>query len=318
MLSRVADSFYWMSRYLERAEHSARVLDVHLSLALDDPTDKAGQSLLASIGSPPAGVVPPMVTAQPSPASAGRIDPRHRAAVAGCVVGARENARQIREQISSEMWEQLNRMYLLVRDADRGDPTIEPGSFLRAVIEGSHLFHGVTETTLSHGEGWHYIELGRYIERATTTASMLEVYFAESPAITGEQAVARYADSLGLLRGCAAFQAYCRHYTADLRPERVAEFLLLNAEFPRSVRFAVDRLEDSLRSIARLLGRQPTGRPERYAGQLRAALNYGQIDEILAESLTRYVQTIAKRCDQVHNALYQTYIAYPIETAIAR
>jgi uncharacterized alpha-E superfamily protein len=308
-----------MSRYLERAEHSARVLDVHLSLTLDDPTDKVGRTLLAAVAASPPGVRVQTSAGTPLSPGDGRVDPGHRASVANCVVEARENARQIREQISSEMWEQLNRMYLLVREAEHAGQTIEPGPFMRAVIEGSHLFHGVTESTLSHGEGWHYMELGRYIERATTTASMLEAYFSEPTTQTADEAaIARYADSLGLLRACAAFQAYCRHYTADLRPERLAEFLLLNAEFPRSVRFAVDRLEDSLRSIARLLGRQPSGRPERYAGQLRAALNYGQIDEIMAESLIRYVQTIAKRCDQVHIALYQTYISYPIETAIAR
>ncbi len=313
MLSRVADSFYWLSRSLERAEHSARVINVHLSLTLDDPTDKVGQSLLAAIGHP---------VTDPDAADAlplGQVDPRHRTAVANYVVIARENARQIREQISSEMWEQLNRMYLVVREAEQPESQMDPGEFLRAVIDGAHLFHGVTEATLSRGEGWQYLQLGRYIERATATASLLEAYFGDSAvASAAEGKVGTYENSLGLLRACAAFEPYCRHYTADLRPERLAEFLLLSAEFPRSIRFAVDRLEESLRAIARMLGRQMAGKPERYAGQLRAALNYGQIDEIMADSLIRYVQSIRKQCDQVHTAVYQTYVTYPIEIALTR
>jgi uncharacterized alpha-E superfamily protein len=316
MLSRVADSFYWMRRYLERAEHSARVIDVHLSLTLDDPTDTVGRTLLSAVAAPPAGLSAEVVPV-PTEATA-RVDPRHRAAVVGCVAAARENARQIREQISAEMWEHINRMYLAVRDADDREGA-DAGAFMRSVIEGTHLFHGVTEATLSHGEGWHYMQLGRYIERATTTASMLEEYFSERGSPTPDaDDVGHYVEWVGLLRACAAFEAYTRTHTADIRPDRLVEFLLLNAECPRSVRFAADRLEDSLRSIARVLGRQATGRPERFAGRLRAALNFGTIDEIIADDLVRYVESIRRQCDQIHAALIQTYISYPIEVAIAR
>lgn len=303
MLSRVADAFYWMSRYLERAEHSARVVDVYLGLTLDSDSDEAGQALLASIG----------VTA-----AVGRLDPRCRDTVARSIVAARENARQIREQISSEMWEQLNRLYLLVREAEREQIWAdEPGAVVRAVVEGAHLFHGITDATLSHDEGWHYIQIGRFIERAATTAAMLEARFSDTSPDRRRDIMVDYAEWVALLRACAAFEAYCRYYTANLRPERIAEFLLLNAEFPRSVRFVVDRVEDSLRAIARTLGRPSNGRPERFAGRLRAALNYGQIDEIMADNPLRYLESIRKQCDQVHAALYQTYIAYSIETAIA-
>jgi uncharacterized alpha-E superfamily protein len=190
---------------------------------------------------------------------------------------------------------------------------------MRSVIEGTHLFHGVTEATLTHGEGWHYMQLGRYIERATTTASMLEEYFPE-PADDRVRAanIGEYAEWVGLLRACAAFEPYCRTYTADVTPERLIEFLLLNAECPRSVRFAADRIEDSLRAMARMHGREANGRPERFAGRLRAALNFGTIDEIMEGHLVRYVASVRKQCDQIHMALFQTYISYPIETALAR
>jgi uncharacterized alpha-E superfamily protein len=302
-----------MSRYIERAEHSARVIDVYLSLTLDDPTDTVGRALLSSIG---ATTGTPAADARPQ--LSGRVDAAHLAAVGDSVVRARENARQIREQISSAMWEQLNTLYLTVGAAGNAH-VLDPGAFMRATVDKSHLFLGVTEATLSHGEGWHYMQLGRYIERTMTTASMLRRYF-ENRAID-EADPSRTATDLagvGLLRACAALEAYCRHYTADIRPERLAEFLLLNPEFPRSARFAADRMEDSLRAIARGLGRQNNGRPERFAGRLRAALNYGTIDEIIEDSVVQYLEQLRKQCAQIHTALNQAYISYPIETAIAR
>ena len=145
---------------------------------------------------------------------------------------------------------------------------------------------------------------------------MLEAYFAEPEDAPREDMIAnRSAEGVGLLRACAAFEAYCRCYTADIQPERLAEFLLLNAEFPRSVRFAADRLEESLRAVARALGRQAT-RPERFAGRLRAALNFGTIDEIIDESLVGSLESIGRQCSQIHHAVYQTYITYPIEAAV--
>lgn len=315
MLSRVADSFYWMSRYLERAEHAARVIDVHLSLTLDDPTNMVGRSLLEAIGAAPPE---PVAGSTEAPGATGRIDPAHREAVTKSVFASRENARQIREQISSEMWEQLNRMYLSIRESQHNDQA-EPAAVMRSVVEGALLFQGVTESTLSHGEAWQYMQLGRYIERATSTAALLEAYFADSEDSEGNVLQTRpYVDWVGLLRACAAFEPYCRFYTADLRPERIAEFLLLNLEFPRSVRFASERIEDALRAIARSLGRPATQRPDRFAGRLRSALDFTQIDEIIADDLVQYVQNIGKQCEQVHGAMYQTYIAYPIETAIAK
>lgn len=311
MLSRVADAFFWMSRYLERAEHSARVLEVHRSLILDDPTARVGESLLVALGSPRSD------DEDEEPPGPVQLDRWRQAAVRGSIVAARENARQIREQITAEMWQQLNTMYLGVRDSEH-DELAEPGVFLRSVVEGAHLFHGVTDATLSHGSGWHCMELGRYVERATVTASLLEGCFEDGLVDADGAPLQRYVEWAGLLRACAAYESYCRFYTADIRPERLAEFLLLNAESPRSVRFAADRLEESLRALSRGLGRQATGRPERLAGRLRATLSFGTIDEIIADNLVRSVASIRKQCDQIHAALYQTYITYPIESAIAR
>ena len=229
--------------------------------------------------------------------------------IAACVAAARENARQVREQISSEMWEQLNRLYLHVRQKAEA----EPAAFYIELKEAVHLFQGVTDSTMIHGEGWHYIQIGRSIERAAATATMLEVHFDERGGDGGRRHRRLYRGRL--LRSCSAFEAYCQRYTADVRPERVAEFLLLSADFPRSVRFAVDTVEASLRAIARGLGRSSSSSVDRLAGRLRVA-DYSQIDEILADSLQSYVRGIRKHCDLVHTALYQTYISYLTETAL--
>ena len=296
-----------MSRYLERAEHTARIGHVCRSVRLERSSNTVRRLMLA-VGAPPTGYGPALPEFDETSS-----DERLTLTIAACVAAARENARQGREQISSEMWEQLNRLYLQVKQ----QKAVSPASFYIQVKEAAHLFQGVTDSTMIHAEGWHYIQIGRSIERAAATATMLEMHFGASEDAEKDPDIGAYISWTSLLRSCSAFEAYCQRYTADVRPERVAEFLLLSADFPRSVRFAIDTVEASLRAIARGLGRSSTSPVDRLAGRLRASLDYSQIDEIMADSLQSYVQGIRKQCDQVHTALYQTYISYLTETAIA-
>ncbi len=308
MLSRVADCAYWMSRYLERAEHTARIGDVCLGLTLDRSSSDTVRRLMGAVGLPPTGYG--VAITSPSEALP---DVRLQQTIEACVAAARENARQVREQVSSEMWEQLNRLYLHVRR----NRSARGSAFYAHVKESAHLFQGITDSTMIHAEGWHYIQIGRSIERAAATATMLEALFDEKEIAAGGGGIGTYVSWTALLRSCSGFEAYCQRYTADVRPERVAEFLLLNAEFPRSVRFTVDTVEASLRAVARSLGRNAPGRVDRLAGRLRASLDYSQIDEIMANSLQSYVQGLRRQCEQVHTAMYQTYISYKTESAIA-
>lgn len=294
LLSRAADGLYWITRYLERAEHTARLLDVRLDLGLErsasfDPHVEA------------------IVFDQLNPDS-----------VIACVTSARENARQVREEISSEMWEQVNALFLRVKQL-RFDPTwtLRPHALARLVIEGVHLFQGITDATMGHGEGWQYLQIGRFLERAGSTAALLHRHVRHGDVSPHEAPdEVEYVEWVGLLRSCAALEAYCRHYTAELRPERITEFLLLDAEFPRSVRFAAARVESALRSVSQLTGRGTAGRAERLAGRLHASLGYGQVDEILSEHPQAYLDGIGRLCAQIHTALYQTYVMYPIEAAL--
>jgi uncharacterized alpha-E superfamily protein len=318
MLSRVADNLYWMSRYLERAEHTARLLDLNLSL-LDQSQDEANERWQWMLNSLRVAIP------ETSPCDVYCITEhltfnlRQQDSLVACITAARENARQVREQISEEMWERLNRLYLRAREARMDEIYAQPHEFYRPIKEGSHLFQGITDSTMNHGEGWHFIQLGRYIERAGATATLLDVHLRallNAPEPT-DQNRTDYISWVSLLKSCTAFEAYCQAYTADLKPERIAEFLLLNAESPRSVRFAADRVEAALQAIAKIAGKGRAGRAERLAGKLRATLGFAQMDEIIADNLHAYLDNIQRQCAQIHTAVLQQYIAYPVEVALA-
>jgi len=315
MLSRVADSLYWMSRYLERAEHTGRLVDVHLNLMLDQSAASAEQRwsrVLAALGHPvaPLSQIEPYALAQTL-----TFDMTNHSSVAACISSARENARQVREQISSEMWEELNRLFHEVKRADMENLwETEPLEFLRVVKEGVHLFHGVTDSTMSHGEGWQFIQFGRYIERASSVAALIDVHFGFFPAVASE--AFDQVEWIGLLRSCTAFESYCKVYTPELKADRIAEFLLLNAEFPHSVRFAVDRVRASLEAIQEFTNSRKADHVSRLAGRLRALLGYGQIHEIMVGGLHSYLTDIQRQCAEINRCAHELYVSYPVEAAL--
>jgi uncharacterized alpha-E superfamily protein len=318
MLSRVADSLYWMSRYLERAEHTARLLDVHLNLVPDQAgatSSKRRSRVLAALFMPVPvdGIASDFDLMQEVAFNTGNAN-----SLVACVAAARENCRQVREQVSTEMWQHLNELYLFVRNSDLDDIwNNQPSAFLHAIKQGSHLFQGLTDSTLSHGQGWHFIQVARHLERTIAVANLLDVEYA---ALTPDGDIAStdtYLNWLGLLKGCTAFEAYSKVYTAQIDPRKIVEFLLLNAEFPHSICFGVRGLQNGLDAIAALTDTQRNARVYRLAGRLRALLDYGQVDEIVGNDLGRYLQDIQSQCNQIHTALYQLYIAYPIEEKLA-
>ena len=259
MLSRVADSLYWMSRYLERAENTIRQLDVTMSLVLDTSETTAEtrwRKLLTSLGNPPGlewdGDMEAMARAL-------IFDGTNRASVTTCVNSARENARQVREEISTEQWQRLNRLYHQMHSPHaQAQFGSNLNDFLASVVDGIHLFKGVSDTTMIHGEGWQFIRLGRYLERAYSTATLLEVYqegLLDLP--EREHSGYQYLELVGLLRCCTSFEAFCQVYTADLSPDRILEFLLLNRDFPHALRYSIDGVRQSLDAIQRSGGRRP-------------------------------------------------------------
>jgi len=319
MLSRVADSLYWMSRYLERAENTVRQLDVTMSLLLDSSetsADTRWQRLLTSLGNPEGvewtGDADAMTRSMV-------FDPTNAASVTTCINSARENARQVREEISTEQWQRLNRLYHQMHSPHaQAQFGANMNDFLASVIDGIHLFKGVSDTTMIHGEGWQFIRLGRYLERAYASATLLEVY-QESLLDLGEQEHTgyQYLELVGLLRCCTSFEAYCQVYTADLSPDKILEFLLLNRDFPHALRYSIDGVRQALDAIQSSGGRRPPDELMATAGRLHSMLRYTTINEILDGNPGKFLHSIREQCKQIHELIYRYYVQYSIQSALA-
>ena len=327
MLSRVADSLYWMSRYLERAEHTTRLLDVNLNLMLDEPptsADRRWQRVLQALGSPKRVEWKGDAMAL---AHTLTFDAATRCSVQACIIAARENARHVREQISTEMWQRLNSLYLEVTrpeiQSDMHPDALRrqneaPTEFLGQVMEGVHQFQGVTDSTMSHGEGWQFIQVGRYMERASATAMLLEAYQPEL--WTAQDALPdgnEYLEWMGLLRSATAFEAYCKVYTADLAPDWILEFLLLDPDFPHSLRFSIDAMQHALEAVQEVSGGTRSDKLSRISGRLRATLSYSSVEEIMSGNVVRYLREIQMQCREIHIAIYELYVDYSIQAALA-
>jgi uncharacterized alpha-E superfamily protein len=319
MLSRVADSLYWMSRYLERAENTVRQLDVTMSLMLDAggaSAEMRWERMMASLGKPARmewnGNLEEM---------ARRLvfDSLSHASVTFCVNGARENARQVREEISTEMWQRLNRLFHQIHlPHAQTQFSTNMNDMLAAVVDGIHLFKGVSDTTMIHGQGWQFIRLGRYLERSYATATLLEVYQPELfQPLEREHAGYQYHELVGLLRCCTSFEAYCQVYTADLSSDRILEFLLLNRDFPHAILYCVDGVRDAIQSIARTGGRRPPEELIAGVGKLHAMLGYTTIGEILGGDTAHFLHDIREQCLRIHEQVYRYYVNYSIQSALA-
>lgn len=317
MLSRVADSLYWMSRYLERAEHSIRLLDVNMSLVLDYSTttaERRWKCLLAALGSSSEVLWRGDFYEIARTLTFDQDDSR---SITSWIRAARENANQVRDEISSEQWQRLNRLYHQVSVAPESTSEVDLSTFLSGVLDGIHLFQGVSDTTMSHGQGWHFIRIGRYLERATATATLLDVYqreiFSDS---TGTGDTHQFLEWLGLLRCCSAFEAYTRVNTADLSQERVLSFLLFDDRFPHSLRYCIDSLHEALLAVQQTSGRHTADDLIRTAGRLQASLSFADIEDILRDGVPAYLQQIQRQCREIDILLYHFYIHYSVQAAL--
>ena len=322
MLARDADSMYWMSRYVERAEHVARLLLVNSNLLMDvgelAPAlqQRQWQSVLtilraeASFPPAPAGHVPAPLGTRVVQYMA--FDPANLNSLFNCLTRARENARGIRENISSEMWECVNTLYWFIQSGEARQRFEEaPDEFYRHVMSGSALFQGLTDQTLTHDQGWHFTQLGKFLERIDVTCRIIEAKFAMLR--TGDKALAgalRNIHWMAVLRSCGSIEAYRRRHVGDMDPMRVASYLILEREFPRSVRFAVDRAHDAITAIRAEVNPLAIDVAERILGRLDAQLEYGEMSEILAEGIPAYLQKIQDGVAEAALALQKAYFLH--------
>jgi uncharacterized alpha-E superfamily protein len=312
MLSRVADSIYWMSRYIERAENVARFIDVNLHMMLDLPMGSAEQwaPLVITTGDDVPFTERYGTATQESVMQFLTFDRENPNSIISCLRAARENARSVREIISSEMWEQVNTFYLMVNAAASGGRALEsPYDFFSEIKKASHLFEGLTNSTMAHGEGWHFCRLGRLLERADKTSRILDVkYFILLPSAADVGTPFDDIQWAAVLRSTSAFEMYRKRHHL-LSPDRIVDFLLLDREFPRSVQYCLIKADESLHAISGTpIGtfRNPA---EQHLGQLRAELAYAPVQEILAEGLHEFLDALQTKLNSVGDGIFATFFA---------
>ncbi|MEQ1861018.1 MAG: alpha-E domain-containing protein [Chthoniobacteraceae bacterium] len=315
MLSRVADTLYWLARYMERVENTARILDVNLQLTLDsdeggaDAERRAWLPILATLEDQTLFNTVHAAVDTESVCSFVTFAKENPASIWSCVSAARENARTVREYISSEMWERINALYLWLKGEKARDLAGGSGiDFYRQVVDMCHQFHGTTDQTLTHGEGWDFLQVGKFIERADNASRLLDLkYHVLLP--HGEK-VGGNVDTVqwqAVLRSCSAFEAFRKIYRGQVTPWSVAEFIVLHDEFPRSIRFCVDALDEALHRISGCDRTHFANNAERLSGRLCSDLNYTTMDEVFRAGLHEYLDAIQRRLIEIGEAMHEQY-----------
>lgn len=310
MLSRVADSIYWMSRYLERAANVARFVDVNENLMLDLPSGMPRQwgPLVEITGDAEAfqeryGAMHPDAVFRFL-----TFDPENPNSILSSLRAARENARSVREILSSAMWEEINQAYLYVED-QAANMHASRYEFLRHVIGACHGVEGATNATLSRAEAWHFSRIGRLLERADKTTRIVDIrccMLLPSPTDVGSPT-----DDLhwtAVLQSASAFEMY-RQRHGMVRLDKTAEFLILDPEFPRSVRACLRRADESLHAITGTPPGTFRNEAERRLGSLAAALDYTSIGEVILDGLHEFLDSLQFKLNTVGDALHDSFFA---------
>jgi len=319
MLSRVANSLYWMSRYIERAENISRLLDVNLQLMLDfvnlddQQLKEHWLPILRSAGDEETffkhfteataqNVTEFMTFSEHNPNS-----------VLSCLFAARENARQIRDQISLEMFEALNECYLFLKSKSARE-VWDSGAheFYEQIKKYSHLFQGLTDSTFLRNEGYEFIQAGKFLERADKTTRILDLkYHILLPSVTEVGGAIDAAQWQAVLRSASALEAYRHFHIADILPKKVSEFLIFSETFPRSVRFCLERLDHYLHLLSDTTPGQYRSAEERSFGKMISDLKFFSIDDIINIGMHEYLQNVQGVLDKIDDYIYQTFMYHP-------
>jgi uncharacterized alpha-E superfamily protein len=298
MLSRIAESLFWIGRYIERADDTARILDAFLGRLLDDPwsdEDAACRALLAILG---AGAPPGGRLAAGDVMEILGFDPVSPSAITSALAAARENARGAREAVSSEMWECLNITWHTLPARRKTAERLGPNLFLGYVRERAAVLAGLAESTMSRDDGWHFLVLGRSLERADMTSRLLSIQ-----ALTPEHAP----EWRTVLRACGADESFLRTHGGHVVPQRVAEFLLLDRLFPRSALHALTTAEDCLAALAPSTERAGVAdAARRPIGQARTRLEYADASTLL-DDLPGHLRALQHACAAASAAVTARY-----------
>jgi len=312
MLSRVAESIYWMSRYVERAENLARFIDVTLNLILDQPhgTVQQWDPLVSATGDEKHFAKHYGIATADNVIRFLSFDRSYPNSILSSLIAARENARTVREAISSESWEQLNEFYHFVRDASDARVRLDsPSEFFRSVKQYSHLFNGILDATMSHGRGWHFANLGRLIERADKTSRILDVkYFTLLPTVHDVGTTIDDLQWSAVLRSVSGFEMFRKRYHG-ITVDRVIEFLILDPAFPRAIRYCISNADQSLHEISGSPAGTFRNVAEQRLGRLKSELAYTDVRTIAELGLHQFVDTLQNTLNRVGQGIHETFFA---------
>ena len=303
---------------MERAENIARSIDVNLQMMLDLPSgsNQQWQPLVSISGDDAAFAERYASSTRENVIKFLALDAENPNSIVSCLRAARENARTVREAISSEMWEQVNTGYLTVNAAASNQMLIHsPYSFFTEVKKASQLFDGVTDATMSHGDGWHFYRMGRLIERADKTSRLLDVkYYILLPSVTDVGTPLDDIQWAAVLRSASALEMYRKRH-GHIAPDTIVEFLVLDHEFPRSIHHCLTAANDSLHAISGTPIGMYRNLAEQRLGQLRAELAYTDIQEIVGRGLHEFLDSFQSKLNQADQCIYDTFFALrPIGT----
>lgn len=318
MLSRTADHLYWMARYMERAENTARMLDINYQTSLLPQS-----AWLAHHGWQGMLAISELTTqyeAKHGDIDARRVldfmvrDPSNPSSIYSCVQAARENARAVRGSLTTEFWETHNSTWLeLPQHLASGALERDPAAVFEWVKYRSHLSRGVALGTMLADDSMRFIRLGTFLERADNTARLLDAKFhaLETPesreyygSSTRDQHEVEFYHWVAVLRSVSGFEVYRKVYRNVVRPERVAELLILREDMPRSLLHCMEGVVPNLRAVAN----QQSGETLRRAGRLRSDLRYARIDEILATGLHSYLTQFLERINDVGAGISRDFL----------
>jgi uncharacterized alpha-E superfamily protein len=312
MLSRVADSIYWMSRYVERSENVARFIDVNLHLMLDLPMEikQQWEPLVTVTGDRELFTQKYGNVTRDAVIQFLTFDSDYPNSIVTCLRLARENARSIREVISSEMWESINEFYLLVTSKTaRNEAVSDPHTFFTKVKLCNQQFIGIREGTISHGDAWHFSRLGGYIERAEKTSRILDVkYFILLPDVGYVGTPFDNIQWAAVLKSVSALEMYRKRFHRIV-PRQVADFLIFDHDFPRAIRYCLMNAEESLHNITGSLPGTFSNQAERRLGRLRAEIDYADVNEAFETGLHDYIDSFQMKLNAVDDAIYNTFFA---------
>ena len=321
MLSRVANSIYWMCRYIERAENVSRFISVNLNLLLDMPSesDKHWEPLVMITGDQEFFEDKYSHYSKDAVINFLTFDRQYYSSILSCLAAARENARSIREIISSEMWEYLNTFYLEVNNPQ--SPIAlqqDPHRFFKNIQMNCHLFTGLLDSTMSHGEAWNFARMGMMMERADKTSRILDVkYFMLLPQVDLVNTPIDNIQWTAVLKSASAFEMY-RKIHHLITPRLVASFLIFDNHFPRSIRHCINKAQVCLERIMNgsLKDAENTS-AEKLLGRLKADMEYTDVDDVIKEGMHEYLDRLQTRLNQIDMAIGTTFfnVKPMVETA---